>query len=52
MVHKQRQQAVIALIKTEEGQKRNYKIDFKSLIMGQLIGSGSFGHVYSGEYLK
>lgn len=50
LVHRQRQQAVIALIKTEEGQKRNYRIDFKSLVLGQLIGSGSFGHVYSGEY--
>jgi serine/threonine protein kinase/ABC-type branched-subunit amino acid transport system substrate-binding protein len=50
LVHKQRQQAVIALIKTEEGQKRNYRIDFKSLTVGTLIGSGSFGHVYCGEY--
>lgn len=50
MVHQQRKQAVIALIKAEEGQKRNYKIDFKSLAIGALIGSGSFGHVYSGEY--
>jgi serine/threonine protein kinase/ABC-type branched-subunit amino acid transport system substrate-binding protein len=49
-VHRQRQQAVIALIKTEEGQKRNYRIDFKSLVVGVLIGSGSFGHVYCGEY--
>lgn len=50
MVHRQRQQAVIALIKTEEGQKRNYRIDFKSLVIGALIGSGSFGHVYVGDY--
>lgn len=51
-IHQQRRQAVQALIKAEEGERRNYKIDFMSLSIDWLIGSGSFGHVYRGEYLK
>jgi serine/threonine protein kinase len=49
-IHQQRRQAVQALIKAEEGERRNYKIDFMSLSIDWLIGSGSFGHVYRGEY--
>lgn len=37
-------------MKTEEGERRAYKIDFSSLETGPLIGRGSFGVVYKGEY--
>lgn len=49
-IHQQRRQTVQALIKAEEGERRNYKIDLMSLSIDWLVGSGSFGHVYRGEY--
>eukprot|EP00026_Physarum_polycephalum_P000443 Phypoly_transcript_00444.p1 GENE.Phypoly_transcript_00444~~Phypoly_transcript_00444.p1 ORF type:complete len:909 (-),score=141.61 Phypoly_transcript_00444:1068-3794(-) len=49
-IRRQRQQAVHALAKTEEGERRAYKIDFSSVEILDLIGSGSFGHVYRGTY--
>ena len=39
-----------ALIKTEEGEKRAYKIDFSDLQVTHQLGEGSFGIVYRGEY--
>lgn len=50
-IRHQRQQAVSTLEKTEEGERRNYKIDYSALTIGKLIGSGGFGYVYKGEYL-
>lgn len=41
---------VTALEKTEEGERRAYKIDFSTLETSALLGSGSFGHVYKGVY--
>ena len=39
-----------ALVKTEEGERRNYKIDYQSLSVNHLIGAGASGFVYRGEH--
>ena len=47
----QKRQAVLALSQAEEGERRNYRIDYKLLTAENLIGTGSFGNVFRGEYL-
>eukprot|EP00026_Physarum_polycephalum_P001528 Phypoly_transcript_01530.p1 GENE.Phypoly_transcript_01530~~Phypoly_transcript_01530.p1 ORF type:complete len:1095 (-),score=203.72 Phypoly_transcript_01530:38-3121(-) len=46
----QKKQAVLALSQAEEGERRNYRIEYKMLTVGNLIGTGSFGNVFRGEY--
>jgi hypothetical protein len=41
---------VTALAQAEEGERRNYKIDYSALSIGKMIGAGGFGFVYKGEY--
>lgn len=41
---------LILRFQAEEGERRNYKIDFSHLEIGPAIGAGSFGEVFSGEY--
>lgn len=48
----QRAHVVKALVEAEEGERRNYKIDYAALTLGAPIGSGGFGVVYKGEYLN
>lgn len=49
-VRKQREHVVSALVQVEEGERRNYKIDYSALHLESAIGSGGFGIVYKGEY--
>jgi hypothetical protein len=51
-IHRQRREVVKALVQAEEGERRNYKIDYSALVMGEAIGQGGFGVVYKGEYLS
>ncbi len=48
--NKKRKEVVKALVQTEEGERRNYKIDYSALSIGEKIGQGGFGIVYNGEY--
>jgi hypothetical protein len=50
-MRKERAHAVKALVEAEEGERRNYKIDYSSLTLSTPIGAGGFGIVYKGEYL-
>jgi hypothetical protein len=50
-MNRQRAKVVQALEQAEEGERRNYKIDYSALTVGSLIGAGGFGFVYKGEYL-
>lgn len=50
-MRKQRKHAVQALADAEEGERRNYKIDYSHLTVKGMIGAGGFGFVYRGEYL-
>lgn len=49
-MHRQRKQVVKALVQAEEGERRNYRIDYSSLTLGEPIGTGGFGVVFKGEY--
>lgn len=49
-IHRQRRKVTAALMKTEEGERRVYKIDFSALETSHQLGEGSFGVVYKGEY--
>jgi hypothetical protein len=49
-MRKQRSHVVKALAKAEEGERRNYKIDYSHLSVKTVIGAGGFGFVYRGEY--
>jgi hypothetical protein len=49
-IRKQRSHVVKALVDVEEGEKRNYKINFSELVTENAIGAGGFGVVYKGEY--
>lgn len=49
-MRRQRSQVVKALIKAEEGERRNYRIDYSSLVFGEPVGTGGFGVVFKGEY--
>lgn len=49
-MRRQRKVMVKALIQAEEGERRNYRIDYSSLVFGEPIGTGGFGVVFKGEY--
>lgn len=49
-IRKQRTHVVKALAQAEEGERRNYKIDYSQLIVKNMIGAGGFGFVHRGEY--
>eukprot|EP00026_Physarum_polycephalum_P001091 Phypoly_transcript_01092.p1 GENE.Phypoly_transcript_01092~~Phypoly_transcript_01092.p1 ORF type:complete len:1198 (+),score=219.95 Phypoly_transcript_01092:455-3595(+) len=50
VIKRQRAMVVEVLNKVEEGERRAYRIDMKQVEVNHLIGSGSFGYVYTGTY--
>lgn len=49
-IHRKQRENVKAILLTEAGERRTYKIDYSEITIGNLIGAGSFGQVFAGEY--
>lgn len=49
-MRRQHTEVVKTLVEVEDGEKRNYKIEYDSLAFEGVIGEGGFGVVHKAEY--